>query len=53
VESLLWHTLTHEVRHSAQIVLLARQLGHTPPWLDFLRFARSPPASVASEEMSS
>lgn len=42
VESLLWHTLTHEVRHSAQVVLLVRQLGHTPPWLDFLRFTSAP-----------
>jgi uncharacterized damage-inducible protein DinB len=38
MESVLWHALTHEVRHSAQIVLLARQLGHEPPWLDFGRF---------------
>ncbi|MDP9352107.1 MAG: DinB family protein [Chloroflexota bacterium] len=47
VESLLWHTLTHEVRHSAQVALLARQLGHTPPWLDFARFA--PPAHAPAQ----
>ena len=39
VETLLWHTMTHEVRHQAQVVLLTRQLGYQPPWLDYLRFA--------------
>lgn len=46
VASILWHALTHEVRHSAQIVLLTRQLGYDPPWLDFGRFMPPAPASV-------
>ena len=40
IEQLLWHVMTHEVRHVAQITLLVRQQGHTPPWLDYLRFVR-------------
>ncbi|WP_291423558.1 DinB family protein [Deinococcus sp.] len=40
LDHLLWHVMTHEVRHTAQIVLMIRQLGHTPPWLDYLRFVR-------------
>ncbi len=40
LDQLLWYVMTHEVRHTAQIALLVRQLGHTPPWLDYLRFAR-------------
>ncbi|MDO4246400.1 MAG: DinB family protein [Deinococcus sp.] len=53
LDQLLWHVMTHEVRHTAQIALLVRQLGHTPPWLDYLRFARpaSPePASASQDE---
>jgi len=38
-ETVLWHVMTHEVRHSAQVVLMLRLLGHTPPWLDYGRFA--------------
>lgn len=34
--SLLWHVMQHEVRHSAQIVMLLRQQGHKPPSLDLL-----------------
>ena len=40
LDQLLWHVMTHEVRHTAQAALLIRQLGHTPPLLDYLRFAR-------------
>ena len=40
LDQLMWHVMTHEVRHTAQIALLIRLLGHTPPWLDYLRFAR-------------
>lgn len=40
LDQLLWNVMTHEVRHTAQITLLIRQLGHTPPWLDYLRFVR-------------
>ena len=46
LDQLLWHVMTHEVRHTAQVTLLIRQLGHTPPWLDYLRFVR-PTVSVA------
>ncbi|MFC4456248.1 DinB family protein [Deinococcus sonorensis] len=40
LDQLMWHVMTHEVRHTAQITLLIRMLGHTPPWLDYLRFMR-------------
>ncbi|WP_293914319.1 DinB family protein [Deinococcus sp.] len=40
LDQLMWNVMTHEVRHTAQIALLVRQLGHIPPWLDYLRFAR-------------
>lgn len=36
VEGLLWHVLQHEVRHTAQIALLCRQAGFSPPQLDLL-----------------
>ncbi|MBB5377705.1 putative damage-inducible protein DinB [Deinococcus metalli] len=32
----MWHVMQHEVRHSAQIVLLLRMLGHRPPSLDLV-----------------
>ena len=38
VEGLLWHVMQHEVRHTAQIVLLSRQMGHKPPALDLLYY---------------
>lgn len=47
LDQLFWHVMTHEVRHTAQIVLLIRQLGHTPPWLDYLRFVRPQIPSLA------
>ncbi len=40
LDQLMWNVMTHEVRHTAQIALMVRQLGHTPPWADYLRFAR-------------
>lgn len=40
LDQLMWNVMTHEVRHTAQISLMVRQLGHTPPWLDYMRFAR-------------
>lgn len=46
LDQLLWHVMTHEVRHTAQIALMIRQLGHTPPWLDYLRFARPAAAEL-------
>lgn len=33
-DEVIWHVMQHEVRHTAQIVLLLRLLGHTPPALD-------------------
>ena len=53
LDQLLWHVMTHEVRHTAQISLMVRQLGHTPPWLDYLRFARpAAPLDQGSEEFN-
>lgn len=49
LDQLLWHVMTHEVRHTAQIAMMVRQLGHTPPWLDYLRFAR-PAAPLGGED---
>ena len=36
VDGLLWHVMIHEMRHSAQIVVLLRQQGVAPPALDLL-----------------
>lgn len=38
VQEVLWHVMQHEVRHTAQIMLLARQLGFEPPQLDYIRY---------------
>jgi uncharacterized damage-inducible protein DinB len=38
VGEVLWHVMQHEVRHTAQIMLLARQLGFDPPQLDLIRY---------------
>ncbi len=38
-EEILWHVMQHEVRHTAQISLLARQLGFEPPQLDLNVYA--------------
>ncbi len=38
VAEILWHVMQHEVRHSAQIMVLARQLGFDPPQLDLIRY---------------
>lgn len=38
VEGLLWHVMTHEVRHTAQIAVLLRQAGVKPPFLDLLNY---------------
>lgn len=53
LDQLLWHVMTHEVRHTAQIALMIRLLGHTPPWLDYLRFVRpnlTPADNQASDD---
>jgi uncharacterized damage-inducible protein DinB len=36
VDGLLWHVMLHEIRHTAQIVVLLRQQGVKPPALDLL-----------------
>ena len=41
VEGILWHVMQHEVRHTAQIVLLSRQMGFKPPSLDLLFYLPS------------
>ncbi|MVN85748.1 DUF664 domain-containing protein [Deinococcus sp. HMF7620] len=50
LDQLLWNVMTHEVRHTAQIALMIRQLGHTPPWLDYMRFARPQSTPIHSDE---
>jgi uncharacterized damage-inducible protein DinB len=40
VESLIWHVMQHETRHTAQISMLARQLGFAPPQLDLISYLR-------------
>ena len=36
VDGLLWHVMMHEIRHTAQIVMLLRMQGIKPPSLDLL-----------------
>ena len=36
VDGVLWHMMIHEMRHTAQIVVLLRQHGIKPPTLDLL-----------------
>ncbi|GAB1343642.1 DinB family protein [Gemmatimonas sp.] len=36
VHGLLWHVMIHEIRHSAQMVVLLRNAGVRPPSLDLL-----------------
>lgn len=36
LDGLLWHVMIHEMRHTAQIVVLLRQHGIKPPALDLL-----------------
>lgn len=38
VAGLLWHVMTHELRHVAQISLLIRQAGFQPPKLDLIKY---------------
>ena len=40
VEEILWHVMQHEVRHTAQITVLSRQLGFAPPPLDLNVYVR-------------
>lgn len=39
VDEVLWHVMQHEVRHTAQIALLARNAGFAPPQLDLNRYS--------------
>ena len=41
LEGLLWHVMGHEVRHTAQIAVLSRQMGFKPPPQDFLFYLPS------------
>lgn len=40
VDGLLWHVMTHEMRHTAQIAVLLRTQGIEPPSLDLLFYLR-------------
>ncbi len=40
VDGLIWHVMQHETRHTAQISVLARQLGFSPPQLDLIGHLR-------------
>ncbi|CAM3769327.1 DinB family protein [Deinococcus frigens] len=51
LDQLMWNVMTHEIRHTAQIALMVRQLGHTPPWMDYLRFAR-PQVTAAQDSVT-
>jgi len=46
----LWHVMQHEVRHSAQIVLLLRLAGWTPPALDLDNYLLAHRTRAASEQ---
>jgi uncharacterized damage-inducible protein DinB len=51
VEEILWHVMQHEVRHTAQIMLLARQMGFEPPQLDLnVYVARFTPKAEVPQE---
>lgn len=39
---LLWHVMQHEVRHTAQMAALARQMDLNPPQLDLIRYLPLP-----------
>lgn len=41
VDSLLWHVMIHEMRHTAQIAVLMRTQGIKPPSLDLLFYLPS------------
>jgi uncharacterized damage-inducible protein DinB len=41
VDGLLWHVMLHEIRHTAQIVVLLRTQGVRPPSLDLLFYLPS------------
>ena len=37
----LWHVAQHETRHTAQLALLGRLAGYTPPQLDLIKYLGS------------
>lgn len=37
----LWHVAQHETRHTAQLALLGRLAGYSPPQLDLIKYLRS------------
>jgi uncharacterized damage-inducible protein DinB len=41
LDGLLWHVMLHEIRHTAQIVILLRTQGIKPPSLDLLFYLPS------------
>ncbi len=41
VDGVLWHTMIHEIRHTAQIVVMLRSQGIKPPSLDLLFYLPS------------
>jgi uncharacterized damage-inducible protein DinB len=41
VDGVIWHVMQHETRHTAQVAILARQLGFSPPQLDLIRYLRT------------
>ena len=46
LDGLLWHVMIHEMRHTAQIVLLLRMQGVQPPALDLFFYLPSFPVKV-------
>lgn len=38
VDDLLWHIMTHEMRHAAQVSVLLRTQGIEPPFVDLLHY---------------
>jgi uncharacterized damage-inducible protein DinB len=46
---LVWHFMLHEVRHTAQMALLLRQLGIKPPALDLLWYLPLEPEKTTTK----
>ncbi len=44
VGDILLHVAQHGAYHRGQIARLLREAGHTPPYTDFIQFARAPGA---------
>jgi uncharacterized damage-inducible protein DinB len=49
LDGLLWHVMVHEMRHTAQIVLLLRMQGVQPPALDLFFYLPSFPVEVPGQ----